>query len=144
WAAFAINAVTFLAVFVVVWRWRPSPRSSRLPPEHLVLAVLVGLRYARHDRPLKIVLARAGLLMTCASAGWAFLPVVIRTELGRSAADYGIALAAVGVGAVSGAFLLPKLGRKLPADLLVVVATLAFAAGMVAMALIAKFWMLVP
>lgn len=143
WAAFAINAATFLAVLVVVWRWRPAPHPSRLPPEHLVRAVLVGVRYARHDRPLKIVLARAGLLMTCASAGWALLPVVIRSELGRSAADYGIALAAVGLGAVSGAFLLPKLGRKLPADLLVVLATLAFAGGMVSMALIENFWMLV-
>lgn len=143
WAAFAINAITFLAVLVVVWRWRPTPRSSRLPPEHLVRAVLIGVRYARHDRPLKIVLARAGLLMTCASAGWALLPVVIRSELGRSAADYGIALAAVGLGAVSGAFLLPRLGRKLPADLLVVLATVAFAGGMVSMALIENFWMLV-
>lgn len=143
WAAFAINAITFLAVLVVVWRWRPSPRSSRLPPEHLVRAVLVGLRYTRHDRPLKVVLARAGLLMTCASAGWALLPVVIRSELGRSAADYGIALAAVGLGAVSGAFLLPRIGRKLSADFLVVIATMAFAGGMVSMAMIEHFWMLV-
>lgn len=143
WAAFAINAATFCAVLIVVWRWRPSPRSSRLPPEHLVRAVLVGLRYARHDRPLKIVLARAGLLMTCASAGWALLPVVIRSELDRSAADYGIALAAVGFGAVSGAFLLARLGRRFSADLLVVLATLAFAGGMVSMALIENFWMLV-
>ncbi len=143
WAAFAINAATFCAVLVVVWRWRPSPRSSRLPPEHLVRAVLVGLRYARHDRPLKIVLARAGLLMTCASAGWALLPVVIRSELGRSATDYGIALAAVGLGAVSGALLLAKLGRRFTADRLVVVATLAFAGGMVSMAMIDNFWILV-
>jgi len=111
WAAFAINATTFCAVLVVVWRWRPPPRSSRLAPEHLVRAVLVGLRYARHDRPLQVVLARAGMLMICASAGWALLPVVIRSELGRSAADYGIALAAVGLGAVFGAFLLSNFGR---------------------------------
>jgi len=143
WAAFAINAATFCAVLVVVWRWRPPPRSSRLPPEHLIRAVLVGLRYARHDRPLRFVLARAGLLVTCASAGWALLPVVIRSELGRSAADYGIALAAVGLGAVSGAFLLARLGRRFTADVLVVAASLAFAGGMVSMALIESFWMLV-
>ncbi len=144
WAAFAVNAVTFLAVLVIVWRWRPAPRSSRLPPEHLVRAVLVGLRYAKHDRPLQIVLARATLFMTCASAGWALLPVLVRSELGRSAADYGIALAAIGLGAISGAFLLPSLGKKLRADVMVIAATLAFAAGMVAMALISNFWMLVP
>lgn len=144
WAAFAINAITFLAVLIVVWRWRPSPRSTQLPPEHLVRAVLVGLRYARHDRPLQVVLARAGLVMTCASAGWALLPVVIRSELGRSAADYGIALAAIGFGAISGAFLLPRLGRRLRADVLVVAATLIFGSGMVAMAVLASFWMLVP
>ena len=144
WAAFAINAVTFLAILVVVWRWRPTPPSSRMPPEHLVRAVLVGLRYARHDRPLQIVLARAGLVMTCASAAWALLPVIIRSELERSAADYGIALAAIGLGAVSGAFLLPKLARKFPADLLVLIATIAFAGGMISMALLESFWLLVP
>ncbi len=144
WAAFAINSITFLAVLVVVWRWRPPPRATRLPPEHLVRAVIVGLRYARHDRPLQIVLARSALFMTCASAGWALLPLVIRLELGRSAADYGVALAAVGTGAVVGAFLLPRLGRRLSADLLVVVATLVFAGGMVAMALLANFLALIP
>lgn len=144
WAAFAINAVTFLAVLFVVWRWRPPARGTRLPPEHLVRAVLVGLRYAHHDRPLQIVLTRAALFMTCASAGWALMPVVVRSDLDRSAADYGIALAAVGLGAVSGAFLLPRLGRKLRADILVIAATLAFAGGMVAMALIPNFWLLVP
>lgn len=144
WAAFAINAMTFLAVFFVVWRWRPSPRLSQLPPEHLVRAVLVGLRYARHDRPLQIVLARTAMFMVCASAGWALLPVVVRSELGRSAADYGTALAAVGVGAISGVFLLPRLGRKLRADMLMIAATLAFACGLIAMALISSFWLLVP
>jgi MFS family permease len=144
WAAFAMNAVTFLAVLAVVFFWKPTPRTSKLPPEHLVRAVLVGLRYARHDRPLQIVLARAMAFMTCASAAWALLPVVIRSELGRSSGDYGIALAVVGVGAISGALLLPRFGKRWSADVLVVAATLIYAVGLLAMALVHEFWILLP
>src|SRR5947207_3564716 len=36
WAVFFINAVSFLAVFVVVYRWQPAPRTSKLPPEEII------------------------------------------------------------------------------------------------------------
>lgn len=144
WSAFAVNALTFLAVLMVVIVWNPTPRVSRLPAEHLIRAVLVGLRYARHDRPFQIVLVRAGAFMVCASAAWALLPVVIRVELGRSSGEYGLALASVGIGAISGAFLLPRLGRRIPADPLVVLATIVYAGGMVSLAVVRDFWVVLP
>lgn len=144
WAAFAANALTFLAVLMVVIGWKPTPRVSRLPAEHLIRAVLVGLRYTRHDRPLQFVLARTAAFMVCASAAWALLPVVIRVELGRSSGDYGLALAGVGIGAISGAFLLPRLGRRIPADALVLLATMVYAGGMVSLAVVRDFWVILP
>jgi len=144
WAAFAVNAVTFLAVLAVVIAWKPKPRFTRLPPEHLIRAVLVGLRYAKHDHPLRVVLMRVGIFVICASSAWALLPVVVRVELGRSSSDFGLALACIGIGAVSGAFLLPRLGKRFPADALTVLATLVYATGMVSLAVVKEFWVLLP
>ena len=46
WAVFFINAVSFLAVFVVVYRWQPAPRTSKLPPEEIISAMRAGTRYS--------------------------------------------------------------------------------------------------
>lgn len=142
-AAFAVNALTFIAVFVVVLAWKREQKPVLLPPEHLIHAVVVGLRYAKNDRPLKIILARAALFMLFASAAWALMPLVIRSELGRGAAGYGIALTAIGVGAVSGVFILPRFGRMVSTDKLAVAAALMYAGGMASMAYVKSFPVLV-
>src|SRR5258708_28150374 len=34
--AFFLNAASFIAIMVVVYRWRPAPRRSKLPPENII------------------------------------------------------------------------------------------------------------
>jgi MFS family permease len=43
-SVFLLNAVSFLAVIVVIYRWRPAPREATLPPERLFGAIRVGVR----------------------------------------------------------------------------------------------------
>jgi MFS family permease len=125
---FALNALSFLAVVAVVYRWRrPAATSSVLPAERLFSATRAGLRYARHSPPLAAVLVRTGLFMLCASAFWALLPVIARAELGATPVGYGVLLACVGVGATVGAVLLPRLRRGRSADGLTALATVLFA-----------------
>lgn len=144
WAAFAINAVTFLAILFVVKAWKRERRPARLPPEHIVSAVILGLRYARHDRPLQTVLVRTAIFVSCASASWALLPVVVRDEFGRGAGDYGLALGSIGLGAVAGAFVLPRLGRRFSADVMAGAATLVYAAAMVVIGDLPSFYPILP
>ncbi len=73
---FAVNALSFLGVLGVVYRWRRAPTTSVLPAERILGAIRAGLRYARHASPFAAVLVRAGLFMLCASAFWALLPVI--------------------------------------------------------------------
>jgi MFS family permease len=39
WAVFFLNAGSFIVVVVVIYRWRPDPRKSRLPPEDIIGAM---------------------------------------------------------------------------------------------------------
>ena len=133
-AVFLLNAVSFLGVIIVMYRWQPPPQENSGPPESVRSAVAAGLRYARHSAPLRAVLVRTAAFILAASALWALLPVVANQELGLSAMGYGVLLASLGLGAVGGAVIMPRLRERLSADQLVVAATLVFAGGTLALA----------
>src|SRR5207302_143620 len=93
-----------------------------------------GMRYVRHAPALQAVLVRTGVFIFGASALWALLPIVARQELSLDATGYGIILGSLGLGAVRGALLLPRLRRSLSVDALTAAATLVFAGAMLALA----------
>jgi hypothetical protein len=99
---FLLNAVSFLGVMVVIYRWQPTPQQSAMPPEHIFGAVHAGLRYARHAPELLAAFVRAGVFILCASALWALLPLQARHALGLGSFGYGILLGCIGAGAVAG------------------------------------------
>jgi len=113
-APFWLDAVSNAGVIAVILWWRPPARPARaLPPEHFRSAIRTGVRYARNSRPLRATLARAVGFFLFASAYWALLPVLARTQLHGGPTLYGVLLGAIGAGAVGGAFLLPRMrGRS--------------------------------
>ena len=136
---FSLNALSFLAVIVVLYRWRRPERKSALPAERLWGAMRVGVRYARHAPALQAVLVRGGAFILCASALWALLPLIARQELGRGPAGYGLVVGSLGAGAVAGAALLPRIRRRISPDRLVAIATMLFAAVLLAAAFVRSF-----
>jgi predicted MFS family arabinose efflux permease len=131
---FLLNAASFLGIMIVMYRWQPTPREQTAPPERVRSAVAAGMRFTRHSPPLRAVLVRTGVFITTASALWALLPVVASRQLGLSATGYGIMLGSLGLGAISGASILPRLRERFSVDQLVITLTLLFAAGMIALA----------
>ena len=90
-----------------------------------------GLRYARHSSPLRGTMARAVGFFLFASAYWALLPLVARTQIAGGPGLYGVLLGAIGVGAVGGAFFLPWLKPKLGPDRLMALGAVGQAIAMV-------------
>ena len=125
---FLLNAVSFLGVMVVIYRWQRAPQRSTLPPEHILGAMRAGLRYVRHAPELRAALVRTAVFILCASALWALLPLQARHALRLGSFGYGILLGCIGTGAVAGAAFLPKVRQKVSNNLLVVGATVLFAA----------------
>ncbi|MBV9579815.1 MAG: MFS transporter [Chloroflexi bacterium] len=133
---FLLNAVSFLGTIVVLARWRPRRRTSHLPGERLVGATRIGIRYARHAPELRAVLVRCAAFISCASALWALLPLVARNQLGLSSSGYGLLLAALGLGAVAGTSVLPRLRAQFSVHQQVAGSSLVFAAGTLALGLL--------
>jgi len=135
-AVFLLNAGMFLITLVVIIRWQSPRRSSALPSERVVGALRAGLRYLRHAPPLKAVLVRMAVFISCGSALWALLPLVAGHNLNLGGLGYGIFLGCLGLGAIIGAMFLPRLRQRLQIDVLVTSATLVYTVTTVALALL--------
>jgi MFS family permease len=124
-APFWLNAVSNLAIIGALLWWRSPPMAiNRLPAERFVSAIVTGFRHARHNRHLHATLTRAVGFFLFASAYWALLPLVARSQIAGGPELYGILLGAIGAGAVCGAFALPWLKTKLGPDRLVAAGTI--------------------
>jgi hypothetical protein len=86
-------------------------------PGRFVPALRTGARYVRHSRVVRRLLLRSASFVLPGTALWALLPLVATRRLGLSSGGYGLLLAALGIGAVTGAVVLPKsLGDCPPAS----------------------------
>jgi MFS family permease len=128
--AFAANALTFLAVLGVIamWREQRSAASPALPPEHVRAAIRASGRYVTNSPALRAVLLRCAVFIVFASALWALLPAIAHDELGLDSGGYGLLLGCVGVGAVGGAFALPRLRGAASPDRILIVSSWTLAA----------------
>ena len=108
---FLINAATSAAVIAVLAAWHSTRAPDALPREHAGEAVRAGGRYVAASPALCMILRRAALFIFFASAIWALLPLVAQSELHLGSGGYGLLLGSVGIGAVGGAVLLPRLIR---------------------------------
>ncbi|MBS0376761.1 MAG: MFS transporter [Proteobacteria bacterium] len=136
--AFLCNAVSYLALIVVLGRWRrPTPPAS-LPPESIGAAIATGARYARLSPSIRTVLVRSGTFAFLASALWAMLPLVARDCLGGGALTYGFLLGAFGIGAMLSAVASTHLRRHYSTDGIVTGASAAF--GLATLATAASPW----
>ena len=109
-APFWLDAFSNAGVIAVILLWHPPVRKLRgLPTEHLGGAIRAGVRYARYNPPLRATLVRAVGFFFFASAYWALLPLLARTQLHGGPFLYGTLLGAIGAGAVGGAFFLPRM-----------------------------------
>jgi MFS family permease len=143
-APFWLDAFSNLGVIAVIYWWRPAPAVARtLPAERLAAAIRTGVRYARNNRALGATLMRAIGFFLFASAYWALLPLVARSQLHGGPTLYGVLLAAIGAGAVGGALLLPRLQARHGPDAVVMHGEAGTAAALVLFGLAQQPWVAV-
>jgi len=130
-APFWINAVSNIGVVAALFWWRsPHVASHSLPAERFMSATRTGFRYVRHNLHLRATLYRSTAFFIFASAYWALLPLVTRQRIAGGPELYGVLLGCVGLGAVGGALVLPRLKQKFGPDRVVALGTGGTAAAM--------------
>jgi MFS family permease len=127
WLVFLLNALSYIAILSVLLRWKREHHKSSLPAERFLTAIRVGLRFVAHTRALQIVLIRGIAFFVFASATWSLFPLIVRNVLGRGPEIYGALLTFIGIGAVSGAVVLPRIRAMVSRDALVAGASVVYA-----------------
>jgi MFS family permease len=125
--AFAANTLSYIALIVVLFRWKPQLPTATLPRESMGAAMGAGLRYVAMSPNIGKVLLRASIFGFSAGAILALLPLVARDLVGGGPLLYGIMLGAFGIGAVVGALISGRLRRMLAGETMVRLAFVGFA-----------------
>ncbi|MBM4439510.1 MAG: MFS transporter [Candidatus Rokubacteria bacterium] len=136
--AFALNAVSFVAVLAALWAMRtegaPAARESRTVTEDVV----EGLRYATRT---PIVMLALGLVLFVSLFVINFnvtVPLLARDALNEGAHVFGLLMASLGAGAMMGALLVAGRQRR-PSPRMVMLAAAVAAAGVLALGFVRSF-----
>ena len=132
--AFALNAVSYLALIAVLLRWSTPERQSKLPREHVAQAIIAGVSYVSMSPNLLKIYSRAFFFGLSAIAVLALMPLVARKLLQGGPLVYGLLLCAFCVGAVFAAILNARLREKLSSEGIARLAFSGFAISELAMA----------
>lgn len=133
-AAFAINAVSFAAIILALLAWRRPKQLAPIEREHFGHAILTGLLYVANDPIFTRILSRAVLFLFPASALLALLPVAAAHRWHLGAGGYGVALAAIGFGAVLAVVFAARLHQRVSDNVLLAGSAAVYAAAPLAVA----------
>jgi MFS family permease len=134
-AAFALNALLYLPLLVVLFLWNRVHEPSRLPREKLNRAIVSGVRYIANSPPIKTVLLRTFVTGLIGGSLSALMPLVARDLLHGGAQTYGIILGAFGMGAVIGALNIGEIRKRLSGESSVRACALSMGGAIAAVAL---------
>jgi MFS family permease len=134
-AAFAVNAVLYLPLMVVLFLWNRTHEPSRLPRERLTRAMVSGARYITNSPSIRIVLIRTLVTGLIGGSVSALMPLVARDLLHGGAQTYGIMLGAFGMGAVIGALNITEVRKRLSGEAAVRACAISMAGAIASVAL---------
>lgn len=128
WAVFFINSASFIGMMIVLSRLPRKPnlnnhqQQSSLPPENIIRAVRIQLRYIRYSQAAHVLIVRVGLFTLCSSALLSLLPLLAKHELGLDSIGFGLLLGSFGAGAIIGGIvILPRLQHKASVESLITI-----------------------
>src|SRR5216684_3665450 len=112
--AFVVNGIGFAVTVAMLsrlgTRGLPRARSGR----GVVDEILTGLRYAIRTPEIRLMLGLLFLVSICVFNFTVYVPLVVRTVLHLGAEGFGLLMACLGVGAVTGALTVGALGARQP------------------------------
>ena len=113
-ACFGLNAFTFVAMILALWRMDPSRLQAAPVAERERGAIRAGLRYVRRTPELLVPLALMGLVGTLGFNFQVVLPLLAKFSFESGAMTYASLVSAMAVGSIVGALVNGHRGRTGP------------------------------
>ncbi len=133
-AVFAINAISFAGIIVALLVWKRPRQIAPLEREHFGQAIVTGLLFVNNAPIFRRILLHAALFLFPASALLALLPVVAAHRWHLGASGYGVAVGAVGLGALLAVAVAGPIRLKLSENLQLAASAAAYGLAMLAVA----------
>ena len=138
--AFFVNGLSFVAVIAALLAVRaeglPSARRGRSMAEEILEGVAYAMRTPRIVLVLSLLLVVSVFLLNYN----VLVPLLAREVLHQEAQGFGLLMAAVGAGAVTGAIMLATLGRGRPPLAALVIPAIVLALATLSMSAVKEFW----
>jgi predicted MFS family arabinose efflux permease len=139
--AFMVNGLGFAVTVAMLsrlgTRGLPRARSGR----GVVDDILTGLRYAIRTPEIRLMLGLLFLVSICVFNFTVYVPLVVRTVLHLGAEGFGLLMACLGVGAVTGALAVGVLGARQPPTAMLFGAAALACGGLLALSTARAFWL---
>ena len=142
--AFYLNAASFVPVIIALVAIRAEGKPRRASGRSMADEIREGVRFALRTPRVTLTMA-----MVLAVSGFLFnynvlIPLYVRDVLGQGAQAFGLIMATLGIGAVTGAVMLAVLGRERPPVAALATPALVQAASTAALAAVHREALAVP
>ena len=138
---FAVDAISYLAVLASLMAMRLEPSPPRTTETRLIEELRSGLRYVSRFPPVRDSLFLLALVATMGMPYTVLMPAIAANVLHGGPHTLGYLMTASGLGALVGAFYLASRRTVLGLGRVIVTATAAFGAGLVAFSFSRQLWL---
>jgi predicted MFS family arabinose efflux permease len=143
-SAFLINSVGFLGVVAVLLSLRGAGAPARRGDTTLRQEIQEGIAHAARTPAIGLVLLLLLVVSYCVFNFTVYVPLLARNVLRLGPEGFGLLMAALGVGAVSGALTVGMVGSRQPAPRGMFAAAGIACCGLVAMSTVRHVWVAAP
>ena len=144
-ALFLINAFSFIGLLGVYWFWwRAQAEPARPAPTRFMHSLQLGLSTAFGCARYRHILVNVCTVFFATIAFAALLPVFVKHVLHLSSSVFGLLMGSLGVGAVTGALMLPTIRQHVGKTRLLACALLVYGAMLVSLSFVRSLTVLVP
>jgi len=131
--AFGLNTLSYIALIVVLLRWRPEmPPRMRQP---ILASIATGVKFCAGSSPVRRVLGRGISFSFAAISYLALMPILVREQIQGDEVDFGLLLGAYGLGSIITALWVGHVRRRWGNERLLGTAQIAFALALLPIAM---------
>ncbi|HWZ60667.1 MAG TPA: MFS transporter [Gemmatimonadaceae bacterium] len=138
---FGVNALSYLAVLVGLAMIRLPARDTPVDDASPFEGLKEGLRYMDGTREISVLMRLITVYAVCGIPYLTLMPVVARDLLGTGAGGYGVLLACVGIGGLTGALFLAAVGQRFRRGQLLMISSYGFAGLLIVFSLTRSEWL---